>query len=172
MKQFYTYTFFEGDTPLYVGKGHGRRAFVHFRHRKHAFKPIACQLKSLVDAKKPFRIVFEAAVDEAAAFAREKELVARYGRRDLGTGHLFNLTDGGDGTAGRKMPEHEKQQRSLAQKGKPKTAEHAANIKAGAAKKILPDDFGARISAAKKGKPLSEAHRLAISRGQRKRWST
>src|SRR5262249_9863732 len=37
---------------------------------------------------------------EAAAFRYEKTLILKYGRRDLGTGTLCNLTDGGEGAAG------------------------------------------------------------------------
>jgi hypothetical protein len=38
--------------------------------------------------------------DEQAAFDKEVELIALYGRRDLGRGALFNLTDGGEGASG------------------------------------------------------------------------
>jgi hypothetical protein len=38
--------------------------------------------------------------DEAEAFAKEIELIALYGRRNLKKGTLFNLTDGGEGGSG------------------------------------------------------------------------
>jgi len=36
----------------------------------------------------------------------EIELIAKYGRRDLGTGYLCNMTDGGEGTLGRIISEN------------------------------------------------------------------
>jgi septum formation inhibitor MinC len=43
--------------------------------------------------------------EEEDAFAMERDLIAQYGRRDLRTGSLCNLTGGGQGTAGLKYSE-------------------------------------------------------------------
>jgi hypothetical protein len=43
--------------------------------------------------------VFES-TDEQTAFAKERELIALYGRRDLEAGPLFNRTNGGGGASG------------------------------------------------------------------------
>ena len=48
----------------------------------------------------------------------EKELIAFYGRKDLGTGILRNLTDGGEGTPGVKVSEKTKRKMSENNKGK------------------------------------------------------
>jgi hypothetical protein len=85
---FYTYAYLRPDgTPYYVGKGSGERAF----HRKgHRMK---------VPPKD--RILFlKRGLTEKEAFKHEKYMIAVMGRKDLGTGILRNLTDGGEGTSG------------------------------------------------------------------------
>ena len=82
--QFYTYMWLrENGTPYYVGKGSGRRAYLK---RTHRFNPPPLG-----------RIVFYIAKDEDDAFETEVSLIWYYGRKDLGTVCLRNLTDGGEG---------------------------------------------------------------------------
>jgi hypothetical protein len=71
----------EDETPYYVGKGKGNRAYI--KHR-------------VGDAPPLDRIIFYIAKDESDAFEMEKLLIWYYGRKDLGTGCLRNLSDGGD----------------------------------------------------------------------------
>jgi hypothetical protein len=52
-----------------------------------------CELEPIVEIVHRFPT-------ENEAFEKEKELIKEYGRRDLGTGTLCNLTDGGDGVRG------------------------------------------------------------------------
>jgi len=83
MAQFYAYLWLREDgTPYYAGKGSGHRAFA--RHRNLS-----------VPANRT-RIVVFLRSNEAEALATEKELIANWGREDLGTGCLLNFTDGGD----------------------------------------------------------------------------
>jgi hypothetical protein len=42
----------------------------------------------------------EANINESVALAKETEYIRKYGRRDIGTGILTNLTDGGEGQSG------------------------------------------------------------------------
>lgn len=82
--KFYTYIWLREDgTPYYVGKGCGDRATKR-RWRRIGFPPP-------VD-----RIVITYHESEEAAFNSEKSLIALYGRKDLGTGCLSNMTDGGE----------------------------------------------------------------------------
>jgi hypothetical protein len=82
---FYTYLWLREDgTPYYVGKGKGRRGFENNSHRQH------CPSRE--------RIVVNYWPDEGTAYSYEKYLIDFYGRIDLGTGCLRNLTDGGEGS--------------------------------------------------------------------------
>jgi hypothetical protein len=84
--KFYTYLWLrENGTPYYVGKGSGDRAFSDDMHR------VRCP-------RDPARIITQEFDSEEEAFAAECLLIAFYGRADLGSGCLRNLTNGGDGT--------------------------------------------------------------------------
>jgi hypothetical protein len=87
--EFYTYLWLREDgTPYYVGKGKGRRAYDKCSHN-------VC-----IPPKE--RIVIYPAESETDAFTAEIALIWYYGRKDLGTGCLRNLTNGGDNPPSRK----------------------------------------------------------------------
>lgn len=102
---FYVYVYRDprptkNNQPVYVGKGTGDRDLSHWSRGSHnkPFQDFLAHLKArglVVICER----VFETE-DESAAFAKEVELIALYGRRNLGKGPLFNLTDGGEGAAG------------------------------------------------------------------------
>jgi hypothetical protein len=86
--------------PIYVGKGNSKRARAHLGTRCHnpTLKSIVAKIRKtklnpIVEIIGRFR-------DENDASRCEIDLIAQYGRRDLGTGTLCNLTDGGEGTSG------------------------------------------------------------------------
>ncbi len=86
---FYTYLWLREDgTPYYAGKGSGKRAFQSKGHG------------SLHCPKDRSRIVICPAETEAEALASEIVMIDLFGRKDIGTGILRNLTDGGDGVSG------------------------------------------------------------------------
>jgi hypothetical protein len=85
---YYTYLYLRSDgTPYYVGKGEGRRVF---KKEKNHYPP-----------KDRSRIVIQYWSDEATALAYEIYQIYFWGRIDLGTGCLRNLSDGGE-----KPPNH------------------------------------------------------------------
>lgn len=99
---FYCYLYRDptrNNEPIYVGKGHDRRAYGHLtrthnRHLKNRIKLIE-RLGS-----QPVIDFLCKDVDEELAFLCEVEAISKFGRRDLQTGSLLNLTDGGDGPKG------------------------------------------------------------------------
>jgi hypothetical protein len=90
----------KNNQPVYVGKGTGDRDVSHWSRGSHnkPFQDFMSHLRQKGLALVPQR-VFETP-DETAAFAKEIELIALYGRRNIGAGTLFNLTDGGEGGSG------------------------------------------------------------------------
>ena len=103
---FYTYIYRDPRPtkmrqPVYVGKGQGRRAWQHWEKRRYhntAFNNFLTLLRR--EGLEPIIEIVQDGLEEAEAFFEEIRLIALYGRRDLKTGSLFNLTDGGEGFAG------------------------------------------------------------------------
>lgn len=102
---YYVYVIFDprtsSPTPIYVGKGKGKRVRDHFGSSRAGNKMLRRIIKKCGDASLPatYKIV-ERFTDEADAFAYEIALIKKYGRRDLGEGMLCNLSDGGLGGLG------------------------------------------------------------------------
>lgn len=110
---FYVYVYRDprptkNSQPVYVGKGTGDRDLSHWSRGSHnkPFQDFIAHLKARGLVATCDR-VFETEV-EAEAFAKEIELIALYGRRNLGKGPLFNLTDGGEGATGSVRSDEEK----------------------------------------------------------------
>ena len=111
MTQFYSYLWLREDgTPYYAGKGAGNRAFVS---HKRIYPP-----------RDKSRILIFSHVTEVEAFESEKAFIKWFGRKDIGTGCLHNLTDGGEGKTGRIANLETRRRMSEAQKGNKKCLGH------------------------------------------------
>jgi len=86
---YYVYAYLREDkSPYYVGKGKDNRAYK--KHRR-------------LNIPSRDRIIFFAhKLSNNEALLLEKKLIKQFGRKDNGTGILRNLTDGGEGTIGRR----------------------------------------------------------------------
>lgn len=103
--KYYVYELWDTakGVPFYVGKGCGKRTYAH-TSKAHLAKTCGNQFKKSVirkmlnDNNKPVvKYVFRTD-DELLAYATETELILYYGRRDIKTGILTNLTNGGIGS--------------------------------------------------------------------------
>jgi len=182
---FYIYAYLRksDNTPYYIGKGQGSRAWGkhHFRIPKDTTKII----------------VLEANLTEIGALALERRMVAWYGRKDQNTGILNNKTDGGDGsinlssgtkikignklkgrvpwnkglsTGPRSAESCAKQSRNS--KGVPKSNTnnmkgHIPHNKGKKAEEFLTQAARDKIRDTHKGKPKSVEHNIANSKAQR-----
>lgn len=96
LNRFYTYAYLREDrTPYYIGKGCGFRI-------THPSRTV----------KKPSdknRIIFlKKNLTEEEAFKHEIYMISIFGRKNIGTGILRNLSDGGEGSSGFKHSEETK----------------------------------------------------------------
>jgi hypothetical protein len=191
-KQFYTYLHCKpnGD-PFYVGKGGAHRG-----NRYHLFNDGRnAHYKNIISkyGTENIEVLVFPAPSEEQAFADERTLIKFYGRQDLGTGCLVNMTDGGEGASGsiksketcaklsaaNKDRKHTAQSRlnmSAAHIGKNCGSEHGmfgkhhspetcAKIKAKRALQIITPETCAKLSVAGKGRVSSEEtkHKIAVS---------
>ena len=163
---FYIYAYIRQDgTPYYIGKGKDYRAWDKTSH-KRARSP----------KNKNRIIIMESNLTEIGALALERFYIRWYGRKDLGTGILRNLTDGGEGTSGYIFTEEQRSNMSAAHLGKKHSKNHKQNnSKAQSGKKLTEEHkkkIGKASGAARKGIVFSEEHLNNLREAQKKRWQT
>jgi hypothetical protein len=155
----------KAGTPYYIGKGQRSRATDVQGHSVR------------MPADKSKIIYVETDMLEEDALQLEVKLIAQYGRIDLGTGILRNMTDGGDGVTGYWTEERKKELSQNTRddwntpaglEKKQRLAERNTRLKKGTK---WSDESKDRLSQALKDKPKSEQHRKNISESHLKYWS-
>jgi hypothetical protein len=113
---YYTYAYLREDgTPYYIGRGKGNRAF-DVTHR--------------IKVPPKERVLFlKQNLTYAEATEHEIYMIAVLGRKDLGTGILRNLTDGGEGTPGRIKSLEEREKLRKANTGKKQSEQTKAKLR-------------------------------------------
>jgi hypothetical protein len=97
MNNYYTYAYLREDgTPYYIGKGKGKRIDNPLHNSIHL-------------PPKERRLILKQNLNEEEAFKHEIYMIAVFGRKDLGTGILRNMTNGGQGVSGRVASEKQKE---------------------------------------------------------------
>jgi hypothetical protein len=166
MNDFYTYAYLRKNrTPYYVGKGTENRIYSTNRRVK--------------PPKDKSRIIFlKQNLTEQEAFIHERYMIGVFGRIDLGTGILRNLTDGGEGVSNpseetrRKMSEahknpSEETRRKMSESHTGKTLSEETRKKLSEAKKNSSEETRRKYSEAQKGKTRSEETRRKMSEAKK-----
>jgi hypothetical protein len=110
MNNYYTYAYLREDgTPYYIGKGKGSRVVSKHKRRKGSLIPIP---------NKDRILILKTFDNENEAFKHEIYMIFVLGRKNIGTGILRNLTDGGEGVSGYKHSEETKRKQSISHIGK------------------------------------------------------
>jgi len=149
MDKYYLYRYIRLDKnkPFYIGIGTKTNADIKYGTYNRAFgdkknNTIWKKIKNKTEYK--VEILYESD-DYELIKEKEKEFIKMYGRIDLATGCLANMTDGGDGTINVIVSEKARQLRSICHKGK---VPWNKNIK-GYKKQPHTDDSKRNISLAK-----------------------
>jgi hypothetical protein len=177
-KRFYVYVYRDPRRgkklqPVYIGKGTRRperwRADEHWRDIRCTNRVLGRVLTKI--RKSGLVPVIEIVGwfdDEQYAFKLERSLIALFGRRDIGTGSLCNLSEGGDGGgSGHVMSQEQKDKLSLALKGRTRP-QPPGTLAAHLGAKRTPE-ARAKMRAAKLGKRHTLEHRQRNSDAQRGR---
>jgi hypothetical protein len=150
--EYYTYAYLREDrTPYYIGKGKGNRAYK--RTRK--------ELKSPKDKSRI--LILKQNLTEEEAFKHEIYMIAVFGRKDLGTGILYNRTNGGEGSSGALRSEELRKKISSSMKGRTFTKEHLDKISKKLKGRKVSEDHKKKNSEKLKGRKLSEETKKKMS---------
>ena len=105
-EMYYVYSYLREDlSPYYIGKGTKGRAYASANHRIKAPKE-----------KERIHILKDNLTEEEA-YDLEKLYIKMFGRVDLGTGILRNLSDGGEGPTGYKTTPEQRKKIALSRMG-------------------------------------------------------
>ncbi len=164
MAYLYKHIRLDNNEPFYIGigedsiKNQGKYKRANSKNRNKFWKNIVNKTLYKVE------ILFENLTWEEACF-KEIELIKLYGRRDLGTGILCNLTDGGEGIIGFKYSEKIKQKMSKNQIGRSRPHKNIRSDKG--VKRVLSKNHIDKLKESGKkriGKPNFKARKPRINK--------
>ena len=152
---YYTYAYLREDgTPYYIGKGQGKRIYSKSR--------------IVHPPKDKSRIIYlKQNLTEEEAFRHEIYMISVLGRKDLGTGILHNMTDGGEGTSGAIISDETRRKigevsKNPSEETRRKMSEAHKGENHHMYGKTASEETRKKMSESKKGKTLSEEHKRKI----------
>jgi hypothetical protein len=158
----YKHTRLDNDIPFYIGIGKSLKRAYNFYNRTNIWKRFNNKYGCKVE------IVYNDISYEEAKL-KEIELIKLYGRIDITTGTLVNLTNGGEGTSGHIHSEKTKQklsqiakERVMTEEVKTKISNSLSGEKSYWFNKHLSDDHKLKLSNIKLGKSTSEEVKLKL----------
>jgi len=108
--------------PFYIGKGRNWRYRKHLltvKGGKYSNLPKNNVIRNILDeGLEPVIIKYMENMEESDAFLLERDMITKIGRKDLYTGPLRNLSDGGEGNGNRKLTDEHRKNISESKKGK------------------------------------------------------
>jgi hypothetical protein len=144
--------------PFYIGIGKEKsRCFEKVKRNKFWFNIVA-----KTDYK--VEILFDNLSWEDAC-KKEMEFIKLYGRKDLGTGTLCNLTIGGDGILGVVRTEEYREKLRQVNTGKKMSENSVQKLKEALKGRRHSEETKLKMGKTRKGRKLSEAHKANISQG-------
>lgn len=150
MNIYYVYAYLreKDNTPYYIGKGKNNRAY--------------CKEHSVTVPKDKSKIVFyHTELTESDAHNLEKHYIKLYGRKDLGTGILYNQTNGGDGGDTSKSAAYlkAKAENKFSTKGMKNTTEHNQKIANALRGRKRPTEIGQKMVRTRKERKIPGSRR-------------
>ena len=129
---YYIYCYYDTrtdpHTPIYVGRGRKDRYLQHYKKTHNKYLSNKLDKIKEETGKHALVLKLEENLNNEQANEREIYYISKYGRIDLDTGTLCNLTNGGEATDGWKPHEETKKIWSQQRKGKKQTeAQYKAN---------------------------------------------
>jgi len=137
--EYYTYAYLREDgTPYYIGKGKSNR--------------INNILHNINLPPEERRIFLKTNLTDEESRKHEIYMIAVLGRKDLGTGILRNMTNGGEGCAGRCLSDETKKKISNKHKGKKLSIDHRKKLSEAAKKRKASEETRDKMSRVSMGK--------------------
>jgi len=151
MAYVYRHIRLDKNEPFYIGIGSDEHYYrsTAKAHRNKIWKGIVSRTEYKVQIISD-NITFEESKE------KEKEFISLYGRINLGTGILCNLTDGGDGIIGQVFTQEHRQKISESNKGRKLSDEHRRKLRESGRVWGLTEEQKKHLSVIQKGIPKNK----------------